>query len=375
MKGVGNVKLKKVLFSISLVGISLLTMVATTFAWVGITSNSLFDEFSLNLRTDTEDRGDYGIQLSLSGIPGEFSDSIDGVSVRRQIMKNSGRYDNASLNNYGEGAINALFSQFEMDQCTPKLSSWHPNLFDSGDVQLFENVASGETTNFFMYFDVYATLHVVNSTADPSASTSNIPLFLREGILSSNEVGSFKLNNSYTYPDTPIMIDGLPYQSPFAGKTVKNTVRVNPASAARVCIQRFEPIDLYSGYSSATTGYTIYKYDDDIPYYDSTNDIYSFGGILPSEHNMAQQQFKLFRPDVAVQDVPEWQINRGDVKYEDRDDIGQVVFLEDGLTVGKKIKFRVYFWFEGWDADCFEVIDKRSVNVNLVFSSKGPNDI
>lgn len=258
-------KFKRVFFSLSLFGVSLLTMVATTFAWVGITSNSLFDEFSLNLRTDTEDRGDYGIQLSLSGIYSDnpnyntFSDSIDGASVRRQIMKNSGKYVGTNLDKYNDNMINALFSQYEMGQCTPKKTTYHQNLFDSDDVQVFENVADGSLTSSFMYFDVYATLHVINATANPSASTSNIPLFLREGILSSNEIGSWKLSNAYTYPDTPMIIDGTPKLNPFAGRTIKDTVRVNPASAARVCVQTFEPVDLHSIYRSDTTGHTIYK--------------------------------------------------------------------------------------------------------------------
>ena len=367
-------KVRRILFSMALFGISLLTMVATTFAWVGITSNSVFDDFSLNLKTDN-DTGNYGIQLSLTGVPGTFSDSIDGISVRRQILKNTGRYNEYNLDIASDDLINALFSKFEMGQCTPKKTVWTPNLFSSNEVQLFENVLDGATTNFFIYFDVYASLYVAKATADSSASTTPISLFLRDGILSSNEVGSWKLHNPYTYPTTPIMIGGVAYSSPFAGQTIQNKVRVNPASAARVCIQRFQPIDLYYGGTSETTGYTIYKYDDDIPYYDNTNDIYSFGGILPTEHNMAQQQFRMIQPDVNTPEVPEWQINRGDVKYEDVGDVGRLVYPEDGLTVGKKIKFRVYFWFEGWDADCFEVIDRRSVNVNLAFSNKGPSDI
>ena len=36
--------------------------------------------------------------------------------------------------------------------------------------------------------------------------------------------------------------------------------------------------------------------------------------------------------------------------------------------------FRVYFWFEGWDSDCFEIIDNKSVTVNLSFTTKSPNE-
>ncbi len=366
-------KFKKIIFSFSLLGVSLLTMVATTFAWVGITSNSVFDEFSINLKTDN-DTGNYGVQLSLSGADGTFSDSIDGLAVRRQIMKNSGKYDNNMLNAASEDKINVLFSQYEMGQCTPTKSSGYSELFSSNSVQLFENVLSETYTTNFMYFDVYATLYVAKIT-DSSAETTPVQLFLRDSILSSDEIGSWNMRNPYTYPTSKIAINGNTYTSPFAGQTISGNIKVNPASAARICVQRFKPIDMYTGTENIVTGHTIYQYDSSIPYYNSSTGLYSFGGMLPTEHNMAQQQYLLARPDATVPAIPEWQLNRGDVVYEDRENIGRLVEESDGLTVGKKIKFRIYFWFEGWDADCFEVIDRRNVNITLSFSNKAPYDI
>ncbi len=362
-------KFKKIIFSVSLLGISLLTMVATTFAWVGITSNSVFDEFSINLKTDN-DTGNYGVQLSLSGVDGSFSDSIDGIEVRRQIMKNSGNYDNNALDIASDDKINVWFSQYEMGQCTPCKSSAYPNLFSYNNVQLFEDVLAEKKTKAFMYFDVYAAIYVAKSTGSSSESTAPIQLFLRDSILSSDEIGEWKVRNPYTYPTTPITIGGVSYNSPLAGWNIQNVVKVNPASAARVCIQKFAPIDMYTGTTSTPVDYTIYKYDGDLPSYDNATGVYSFGGIIPAEHNMAQQQYMLARPGSVFPTVPDWQINRGDTIYEDRENIGRIVDTFDGLTVGKKIKFRVYFWFEGWDADCFEVIDRKNVKINLSFSNK-----
>ena len=34
-----------------------------------------------------------------------------------------------------------------------------------------------------------------------------------------------------------------------------------------------------------------------------------------------------------------------------------------------KMKITVYFWFEGWDADCISAIDQKSVSLNLKFTS------
>ena len=38
------------------------------------------------------------------------------------------------------------------------------------------------------------------------------------------------------------------------------------------------------------------------------------------------------------------------------------------------IKLHFYFWFEGWDADCYEAIDEQMVTVNLSLSTKNPTD-
>ena len=56
---------KKVYLSIMLVVFSLLTMVATTYAWVGLLTSSTFDEFTINLQSnDSEEASEYGIELS-----------------------------------------------------------------------------------------------------------------------------------------------------------------------------------------------------------------------------------------------------------------------------------------------------------------------
>ena len=42
-----------------------------------------------------------------------------------------------------------------------------------------------------------------------------------------------------------------------------------------------------------------------------------------------------------------------------------------GIINGKRteMKITVDFWFEGWDADCFEIINRSPVTLNLVFST------
>ena len=365
-------KIKKILFSVSLLGISLLTMVATTFAWVGIASNSVFDEFSIGLRTDN-DSGPYGVQLSLSGRTGTYSESIESDDLRRQILKNLGE-NPEYIDNASSELINAKFAQFKMSQCTPKKTSVRPEIFSDNSVQVFEDVLSGDYTTKFIYFDVYASIYVAN-VSKLDGATASVPLYLRDSLISSDDIGSFKIFNEYTFPNSQIYYDGVYNDSVLRGRTITGNVRVNPASAVRVCVQRYEVMELAGGGEGTPIDYTIYQYDDYMPNYDNANDIYSFGGILPEEHNMAYQQFKMAYPDANISSIPEWQINRNDTTYKDEGTVGQIATISDGLTINTKMKFRIYFWFEGWDADCFDVVDRRIVNINLSFSNKAPSDV
>ncbi|MCR5112630.1 MAG: hypothetical protein K6A63_01695 [Acholeplasmatales bacterium] len=368
-------KTKKVIFSLSIFIASLFTMIATTFAWVGITTNSTFDEFSLNLKTDT-DSGDYGIQLSLTGRTNSFSDSIDSVAVKRQLLKNLG-YSN-SIDSASDEYVNMTFAKQSLDQCTPLKNNSANSIFESNELQQFESMLTGYTTKKFLWLDVYATMYVAKANV-----SSDVPLsvFLRESILSADEVGTAMLTNTFTYPATPYELNGMTFPTSFLNKKFSGNVRVNPASAARVCVQTFEPTDLYYLTNNTLIDYKIYQYDENMPSYDSSTSTYSFGGILPSEYNMAYNQYNLMHFDNPLTDVPDWQVNRGDITYKDEGYTGCICYngangnRNDNLTVGQMIKFRIYFWFEGWDSDCFEVIDRKTVNVNLLFSNKAPFDI
>ena len=78
---------RRIYLSLIFVTLSLLTMVATTFAWVGIVSNASFERISINLETDNE-KSDYGVMLSLSGAKNDFHDSIDALALQKQLLIN-----------------------------------------------------------------------------------------------------------------------------------------------------------------------------------------------------------------------------------------------------------------------------------------------
>ena len=76
---------KRMYFSILMFCFSLVAIGFTTYAWYGIASNSTFDTFTINLKQNEAEDSEYGIQLSLTGKPGSFSDSIDPIALKRKF--------------------------------------------------------------------------------------------------------------------------------------------------------------------------------------------------------------------------------------------------------------------------------------------------
>ena len=116
----------------------------------------------------------------------------------------------------------------------------------------------------------------------------------------------------------------------------------------------------------------IYQGGTQLPTYDSATDTYSFGGILPEEYNIALFEHKKNRR-IKYEDfkIPSDAINRGDLEL--TDDNKKLFDDNYGFGVNSgvktKVKLTIYFWFEGWDADCFEIIDAVNVKINLNFAT------
>ena len=44
------------------------------------------------------------------------------------------------------------------------------------------------------------------------------------------------------------------------------------------------------------------------------------------------------------------------------------------ISTSKMMKIKVYFWFEGWDADCMGAINNSIVNINLGFMTNNDDE-
>ena len=77
---------KKMLISILTSVVVLITIVATTFAWVGIFTYANTDNFDFNLRVSELDVN-YFLQISATGEEGSFGDEADSIEIKRQIVR------------------------------------------------------------------------------------------------------------------------------------------------------------------------------------------------------------------------------------------------------------------------------------------------
>lgn len=378
---------KKVYLSIMLVVFSLLTMVATTYAWVGLLTSSTFDQFEINLQqNDSPDAAEYGIELSLEGKENTFDTSIDPIKLKRKLLENMG----VDLTGKNDTYVNDYFRRNRLDQCTVRQSN---NNF----LGTFRDMNFNPTNNYY-WFDLYISIFKIGGATEEE-SNNKLNLYLRDHILSSgttdNPSGVYAqdLFNNITYPSVSdtlfgkkILGDSSIVNSIPAGFTVSDNVRVDVSNACRVAMIKCKATPKYelsgSDVLSENNPLHIYQKGSLYPTYDPISNVYDFGGILPYDYNFAVQYHNSTHPDMPIysdetrtkKEVPTDIINRGDVTYADDGVVNHIVTTDDEVTIKKMIKFKIYFWFEGWDADCFDIIDNKTVTVNLKFSTKSPNE-
>ena len=363
----------KLTLSIALVVLSLLTMVATTYAWVGLLTSSTFDEFSINLQFDDGEKSEYGLSFSLTGENGSFKEDISETEIQRVLLTNCG----IDVSKYNDNYVNQAFMRNRLDQCT----AVRTGAYSLGN---FTNMFGDPTTNYY-WFDLYLSVFKIGDPEDAMAD-NRINLYLKDYVLQAREtstnpngVYSMRMMNPVTYPGVNPAGEnilgrdgGIPL-----GTTIQDNVAIDISNACRVAFEKYETTD--KGDPSAATsisrkGLYIYQNGSTYPVFDSVKNVYDFGGVLPTEYNFARLYYNTTHPDSPIGEVPDEVLNRGDVTFEDDGVTNKIVDLSDNVTTSKMIRFRVYFWFEGWDSDCFDVIDRKDVLVNLSFTTKNPNN-
>ncbi|MCR5349876.1 MAG: hypothetical protein K6E20_02685 [Acholeplasmatales bacterium] len=373
---------RRVYMSVLLVVLSLFTAVATTFAWVGITTNTTFDKFTINLKKNEEDeQSEYGIQLSLTGNADDFHDEIRQEDLYRQILLNMG-HDYKYINRLG-GPVQA-FRSTKLLQCTaartsltlPSTGTMLTSFYDMAGNNLVtgkDSYGGFMTANGLIFFDLYLSIYSISGDVVSTAPT----IFLKKDLITSENC-STQIMNKITLND-------------YFNKELYGKVNINAANSCRAAFQRYDivekgkPESYDIGSSVYPNKLTIYQTGSTKPTYDGINDLYDFGGVMELENNFAYQYYSSIHGDtfsnlnsaLSMDRI----VNRGDVVYRNGDTLDSPNVLvpytpsgegmkDGGLTSNDMIKFRIYFWFEGWDGDCIDAINDIPVSLNLVFSTK-----
>lgn len=369
---------KKLYISILTSILVMLTTVATTFAWIGVFANSSFEEFDVQLKASNLE--EYGIELSLTGEEGSFSNTISGDDLKKAILLNWG-YTKENINqvDYIE-----LFNALNMEQC-----STVPVMDANGIKSLgeFKNLV-GETTKSYFKFDIYISA-VKFYEKNGTISDYKLDVFLNEGLITGNVKGKL-LINPFTYKPTfvnPLSNEVLPTGiEPVLANTKITNAKVNSKSVCRVAFEKYSVVPKghpeYYTDSSTPKSTIIYSGDDyNYPTYNSNTGVYEFGGILEDDANLAvgyynSTEWKYSLLGIKAVTVPDEILNTRGVQSETADKVfsSETNQLIDSSNVNEQIgvndmmKVTVSFWIEGWDSDCFNAIGNSPVTLAISMS-------
>ena len=107
---------RKIIFSIIACMLLLFTVVATTYAWVGIFTYANTGSFDIGIYSERKDF-EYWLTISLTGNADDFGQEADSTGIRKQIIENMGL---SSKYTESAEAINNFFasSQLNSASCT-----------------------------------------------------------------------------------------------------------------------------------------------------------------------------------------------------------------------------------------------------------------
>lgn len=377
---------KKLYISVLTSILVLLTTVATTFAWVGVFANSTFESFNIGIKASSLE--EYNVEISVDGI--HFSNELSFTSVQRQILTNFG-YENVET--MTDEKVNNLYLRLNLDQCTTVPNLIGDKITSLGDFKDMFDVP----TKKYIKFDMY--ISATKNYDAGSSSDFSMDVYLGQGMLKGRKK-SYTLFNYFTYRDefvNPyidlinngllVLPDGI---HPIVAGTTISTARVDSSSAARVAFEKYPVVakghpELYTD-SVQPKSALVYQDTYEYPIY-SDEGYQSFGAILPDEDNLATTYYN--STEYIYYTAEEKKISLPNDLKTTRSVIGTVPDLvlssktnqlidssnpDEQVGINTMMKMSVYFWFEGWDADCFPVINHSPVDININFMMRNEEE-
>ncbi len=388
---------RKIYMSLFTTMFILLTCVVTTFAWVGIFTTSTIGSFDLNLMVqDPKDGEDY-LRISATGEENSFDEAVALTDIQTQIMSNMGiNYANVnetekySLYNSYEDYINYTFTKkAELTPVTPGFDSTKASKIDLSYFYEFENFKFQnrelvQSTKYFK-FDLYLTVDTPSGIQSSTDINAKVLFANISDALSSNITGGDII--------TLDPFSSISSTDPKYGvlSNVNGTVRMKSVNATRLAFEIYNPIKISDSYVGNETPHStiIYQGGTQNPKFDSSTSTYNFGGILPKDYNLALKEANtLYKSNLDIynknslnenlydsaiyryeNNIDKEMVNDNKVIWDSPSTISGLNYLGVQNGIQTKIKISCYFWFEGWDADCLRFIDKKAVDIKLVFST------
>ena len=363
---------KKMFISILTSVIVMVTMVATTFAWVGIFTYANTDTFQLNLKTVDLD-SNYYLTISSSGLRGSFSDNIPSIELEKQIVDKF--YPN--ITDKTDAVVHALYEKTTFLPSTTTLVDNDLTQFERVD---FSNTSGIHFTDCDSYYDFNIYLSVDTRegiTSDSTGIKANVLISDIENMLEGTVCSSYFINdNPFSNLPSSEVNNCL--------KSIPKSYKINSKNASRIAFSLYNPIPLDDTYTDEKPVKTIiYNGGGELPSYDSYSDTYDLGGCLPEDKNTALQELKIVYPSLfnkwsidtvlaklqiaSLRESSELQLVDTNNSIWKKSEHSAYLGVMDGVQT--KMKIQVRFWFEGWDADCLKAIVEKPVHINLAFTA------
>lgn len=316
----------------------------------------------------------------MTGEEGSFVESISFDDLKEQLLINYG-YDPSVLTS--KEVIDMLYAKMNLDQCTVI-----PNINTENKITslgTFETLLDGPTNKFYK-FDLY--ISPVQKYDKNSGSDFKMDVFLGENMLTGHTKNR-PLFNPFTYDEHFVnpMLALLPADSaliPLTGGDVVNDVTIDSKQAARVAFEKYEVVtkghpELYSGLSPKSA--IIYQDSDEYPYYNSANGVTNLGGILGDGANLAigywnSFEYRFIHSEIIRLSLPDSIKNTRGVNgvcpdvvlSKNTNHLIDSNNIDEQIGINQMMKVTVYFWFEGWDADCMTATNFSPVNISIRFN-------
>lgn len=380
MRGVS----KKMFISILTSVIVFVTMVATTFAWVGIFTYAKTDNFNLNLKVSDLDVN-YYLTISATGEKKSFSDEANLVDIQRQVLKNLHRWSNDKLDNLSDSAISALYSGNQLT--CPSSCKIQDNILNFYSINAKNTGYYQRHTpdNMYLKFDLYLSVDAREGIQPETEINANVFMAQIEESLKGT-ICTQRLTNQNIFKDMPSIPEEY---SALLNLPDAHFFNINSANAVRFALSIYNPIDINESYNDndVPINTLIYHGGEQLP--TIKGDVFDLGGNLPEDYNTALQELLIVRPAYKNSYYPNHNKEYSDdLEYAVQRDNIDLALIEDNSKlwtkpenvdlkpylgvhngVQTKMKITVYYWFEGWDSDCIIGINEKPVTMNLNFTA------